>query len=115
MYVHAVHAEMLATIATSSMVMAIKAITETLRLKTDYHLTKAVIATDSMSTLQMIEKKIVYADWVYLLREGGIDMLKLIFCPSYASDLVILICKQMHEDMFQLSERLSSDVMIRVG
>ena len=35
------------TIVTSSMVMEIKAITETLRWMTEYHLTRAVIATDS--------------------------------------------------------------------
>ena len=51
---------------------------------TEYHLTRAVIATDSMSTLQKIEKKMLYADWVKLIREGGIEMLKWIFCPGHA-------------------------------
>ena len=72
------------TIVTSSMVMEIKAITETLRWMTEYHLTRAVIATDSMSTLQKIETKMLYADWVKLIREGGIEMLKWIFCPGHA-------------------------------
>ena len=40
------------------MVMEFQAITKTLRWMTDYHLTRAVIATDSMSTLEMVEKQI---------------------------------------------------------
>ena len=72
------------SIVTSSMVMEVKAITETLRWMTEEHLTKAIIATDSMSTLQKVERKMLYADWVALIREGGIELLKWIFCPGHA-------------------------------
>ena len=64
------------TIVTSNMVMEIKAITETLQWMNEYHLTKASIATDSMSTLQKILKQMLYADWINLIREGGTEMLK---------------------------------------
>ena len=73
------------TIVTPSMVMEIKAIPETLRWMTEYHLSRAVIATDLMSSLQTFEKHIMlYADCIYLIRKGGIAMLKWIFCPSHA-------------------------------
>ena len=72
------------TIVTSSMVMEVKAITETLRWMNEAGYTRAVIATDSMSTLQKIEKKMMYADWVELIREGGIEKLQWIFCPGHA-------------------------------
>ena len=53
----------------------IKAITETLL---------AVIATDSMSTQQKVEKQMWYADCIDLIREDSIKMLKWIFCLGHA-------------------------------
>ena len=72
------------SIVTSSMVMEVKAITETLRWMTEVHLTKAVIATDSMSTLQKIDKKMLYTDWIDLIYAGHIEKLNWIFCPGHS-------------------------------
>ena len=73
--------------------MEVKAITETLRWMTEEHLTRAIIATDSMSTLQKVERKMLYADWIELIREGGIEMLYWILCPGHAG----VICNE-HAD-----------------
>ena len=64
------------SIVTSSMVIVIEAITatETLIWMTQKHLTRAIIAVDSMSSLQKVERKMLYADWCELIREDGIEM-----------------------------------------
>ena len=48
---------------TSSMLMEIKAITEALRYLQSKLYRRAIIVTDSMSTLQKINKESLYADW----------------------------------------------------
>ena len=50
---------------------------------TEVHLTKTVIATDSMSTLQKIDKKMLYTDWIDLIYAGHIEKLNWIFCPGH--------------------------------
>ena len=51
---------------------------------TEEDLTKAIVATDSMSTLHKVERKMLYADWNALIRVGGIEQLRSIFCPGHA-------------------------------
>ena len=71
------------SIVTSIMVMKVKDITETLRWITDEHLTRAIIATNSMSNIQKVERKMLYAIWIELIREGGNVVLNWIFFSGY--------------------------------
>ena len=50
-------------ITTTSILMKAKAITETLRYLQAKQYRRAIIVTDSMSTLQKISKENLYADW----------------------------------------------------
>ena len=45
------------------MLMEIKAISEALKYLQQQGIKKAVIVTDSMSTLQKVKKELLYADW----------------------------------------------------
>ena len=71
-------------LTTSSMCMEIKAISEALRWIKDTSHQRAVIVTDSMSTLQKIEKGMLYADWSSTIRESSLEKVAWIFCPGHA-------------------------------
>ena len=43
--------------------------------------------TDSMSTLEIIKKKLLYADWVELINASQLQAITWIFCPGYAGVL----------------------------
>ena len=43
-----------------------------------------ILFIDSMSTLQKVERKMLYDNWIALIREGEIEQLKWIFCPGHA-------------------------------
>ena len=73
-------------VTTSSMVMEIKAVTEALKHLQQQQYTRAVIITDSMSTLQKVEKECMYADWLEPLRNSALKKIKLIFSPWHAGD-----------------------------
>ena len=71
-------------LTTSSMAMEIKAITEALHWIKDTRHQRAVIVTDSMSTLQKIQKGMLYADWKAMIRESSLERVAWIFCPGHA-------------------------------
>ena len=71
-------------ITTSSMLMEVKAVTEALRYLQANHLKRAIIVTDSMSTLQKISKEYLYADWVTIISSSSIEHLSWIFSPGHA-------------------------------
>ena len=66
-------------ITTSSMLMEVKAITEALRYLRENQQRRAVIVTDSMSTLQKVKKENLYADWVPIISDSCLE-LQLLFC-----------------------------------
>ena len=69
---------------TSSMLMEIKAITEALRwLRQEQH-KRVVIVTDSMSTLQKVQKEFLYADWIDIILKGPFERVTWIFSPGHA-------------------------------
>ena len=71
-------------ITTSSMVMEVIAITEALRyLRENQHM-RAVIVTDSMSTLQKVQKEYLYADWVPIISDSCLERFTWIFSPGHA-------------------------------
>ena len=71
-------------ITTSSMLMEVKAITEALHyLKENQH-RRAVFVTDSMSTLQKIQKEYLYVDWVQIITDSVLERLIWIFSPGHA-------------------------------
>ena len=74
-------------LTTSSMSMEIKAITELLAFLRDSHIRKAIVVTDSMSTLEKIKKKLLYADWVELINASQLQAITWIFCPGHAGVL----------------------------
>ena len=68
----------------SSMCMEIKAISEALTwLQTNNH-QRAVIVTDSMSTLQKVQKKMLYTDWKTTISASSLERIAWIFCPGHA-------------------------------
>ena len=71
-------------ITTSSMLMEVKAVTEALRYLQANQLKRAIIVTDSMSTLQKISKEYLYADWVTIISSSSIEHLSWIFSPGHA-------------------------------
>ena len=71
-------------ITTSSMLMEVKAVTEALRYLQSNQLKRAIIVTDSMSTLQKISKEYLYADWVTIIFSSSIEHLTWIFSPGHA-------------------------------
>ena len=71
-------------VTTSSMVMEIKAVTEALKHLQQQQYTRAVIITDSMSTLQKVEKECMYADWLEPLRNSALERITWIFSPGHA-------------------------------
>ena len=71
-------------ITTSSMLMEIKAISEALKYLQEQRIRKAVIVTDSMSTLQKVKKEYMYADWMKALQDSALERLTWIFSPGHA-------------------------------
>ena len=64
--------------------MEIKAITEALRwLRQEQH-KRVVIVTDSMSTLQKVQKEFLYADWIDIILKGPFERVTWIFSPGHA-------------------------------
>ena len=66
------------------MVIEIKAVTEALKYLQQNDFTRAVIITDSMSTLQKIEKEYMYADWLEPLQNSSLQKITWIFSPGHA-------------------------------
>ena len=64
--------------------MEVKAITEALRYLQLQHYKKALIVTDSMSTLQKVRKEYLYADWVPLISGSPLENVTWIFSPGHA-------------------------------
>ena len=52
----------------SSMAMEVKGVTEALQFLATSAYKKAVIVTDSMSTLQKIQRGVLYSDWIDLIK-----------------------------------------------
>ena len=71
-------------LTTSSMLMEVKAITEALRYLQTHQHRRAVIVTDSMSTLQKISKEYLYADWISIISDSSLERLTWIFSPGHA-------------------------------
>ena len=71
-------------VTTSSMVMEIKAVTEALKYLPLKQYTRDVIITNSMSTLQKVEKEFMYADWLEPLRNSRLERVTWIFSPGHA-------------------------------
>ena len=71
-------------VTTSSMVMEIKAVTEALKYLQLNNYTRAVIITDSMSTLQKVEGEWMYADWLNPLQNSALQKITWIFSPGHA-------------------------------
>ena len=71
-------------ITTSSMLMEIKAISEALKFLQQQGIKKAVIVTDSMSTLQKVKKELLYADWFKTLHESSLEKLTWVFSPGHS-------------------------------
>ena len=71
-------------LTTSSMLMEVKAITEALRYLQTHQHKRAIIVTDSMSTLQKISKEHLYADWVPIISDSCLERLTWIFSPGHA-------------------------------
>ena len=63
--------------------MEVKAITEALRYLQQHQHKKALIVTDSMSTLQKVRKEFLYADWVPLISDSALESLTWIFSPGH--------------------------------
>ena len=72
------------TLTTSSMCMEIKAISEAMTWLMINNHQRAVIVTDSMSTLQKVQKKMLYADWKSTISASNLERIAWIFCPGHA-------------------------------
>ena len=66
-------------ITTSSMLMEKKAISEALMYLQEQRIRKAVIVTDSMSTLQKVKKEYMYVDWLKALQDSALEKLTWVF------------------------------------
>ena len=64
--------------------MEIKAVTEALLYLKNSQYQNAVIVSDSMSTLQKVKKKLMYADWIPAIKDSQLQSLKWLFCPSHS-------------------------------
>ena len=71
-------------LTTSSMLMEVKAITEALRYMQRSQQKRAVIVTDSMSTLEKVRKEHLHADWLQTLRASGLERITWVFSPGHA-------------------------------
>ena len=72
-------------LTTSSMDMEVKAITQALRWLSTSIYKRAVVVTDSMSTLTKIQKGFLYSDWITTIKDSQIEKVSWIFCPGHAS------------------------------
>ena len=68
----------------SSMAMEVKAVTEALQFLATSAYKKAVIVTDSMSTLQKIQKGMLYSDWIDLIKRSELQTIAWLFCPGHS-------------------------------
>ena len=68
----------------SSMAMEVKAVTEALQFLATSAYKKAVIVTDSMSTLQKIQKGMLYSDWIDLIKRSELQTITWLFCPGHS-------------------------------
>ena len=68
----------------SSMAMEVKAITQALQYLATTQAKKAVIATDSMSTLQKIQTGMLYCDWINLIKNSKLQTITWLFCPGHS-------------------------------
>ena len=68
----------------SSMAMEVKAVTEALQFLASTPYKKAVIVTDSMSTLQKIQKGMLYSDWINLIKRSQLQTITWLFCPAHS-------------------------------
>ena len=66
------------------MAMEVKAITEALQFLVTTTVKKAVIATDSMSTLQKIQTGMLYCDWINLIKRSELQTITWLFCPGHS-------------------------------
>ena len=66
------------------MAMEVKALTEALQFLFTSVYKKAVIATDSMSTLQKIQKGMMYSDWIELIKSSELQTITWLFCPGHS-------------------------------
>ena len=64
--------------------MEIKAISEALKYLQEQRIRKAVIVTDSMSTLQKVKKEYMYADWMKALQDRALEKLTFVYSPGHA-------------------------------
>ena len=71
----------------TSMAMEVKAVTEALSFLAESPYRKAIIVTDSMSTLQKIKKGLLYADWVTLISRSHLQSITWLFCPGHSGVL----------------------------
>ena len=67
-----------------SMLMVIKAISEALQYLQEQNIRKAVIVTDSMSSLQKVKKEYMYVDWMKALQDSALEKLTWVFSPGHA-------------------------------
>ena len=66
------------------MAMEVKAVTEALQFLATSAYKKAVIVTDSMSTLQKIQRGMPYSDWIDLIKGSELQTITWLFCPRYS-------------------------------
>lgn len=102
-------------ITTSSMSMEIKAIAEVLAYLEENACRKAVIVTDSMSTLQKIRKKMLHVDWISHINASNLQALTWIRVQgtqaSWAMRGLIGWQAQLKSTMSSLSTSLRSKLM----
>ena len=68
------------------MLMEIKAISEALKYLQQQGIRKAVIVTDSVSTLQKVKIEFLYADWLKTLHESSLEKLTWVFSPGHLEE-----------------------------
>ena len=68
----------------SSMAMELKAVTQVLLFLATSAYKKAVIVTDSMSTLQKIQRGMLYSDWIDLIKGSELQTITWLFCPGHS-------------------------------
>ena len=66
------------------MAMEVKAITEALQYLATTQAKKAVIATDSMSTLQKIQTGMLYCGWINPIKCSKLQTITWLFCPGHS-------------------------------
>ena len=68
----------------SSMAMEVKAVNKALLFLATSAYKKAVIVTDSMSTLQKIQRGMLYSDWIDLIKGSELQTITWLFCPGHS-------------------------------